>query len=149
MNRRTRPGIDVTIIVHHYELARFTTFIEDDFTGPLLILELLAQLQQRGSIRHIHVSSGAGPRESDVAILHVNATIVGREYTEFAATFERCVNGRVSDISKRTISTQLAGPGTVGPVIAKSNLNYYGHPERLLNARATRQGSRCRFPTPW
>ncbi len=145
-SRRARAGVDVTLIVHHFELDRFTKFIEDDFTGPLLILGLLAQLRQRGSVRHVHISSGAGPRESDVAILHVNATVVSREYTDFAATFARCVNRRVSDISKRTISTQLAGPGTIGPVIAKSNLNYYGHPERLLNARAARQGQPVPFP---
>ena len=144
-SRRARAGVDVTLIVHHFEVDRFTKFIEDDFTGPLLILELLAQLRQRGSVRHVHVSSGA----DSARVMWRSCTSTRRSSvasTRGSRPLRRCVNRRVSDIFKRTISTQLAGPGTTGPVIAKSNLNDYGHPERLLNARAARQGQPVPFP---
>lgn len=144
--RRTRSGVDVTLIVHRFERDRIQKFIENDFTGPLLILGLLAHLLERGSVRHVHVSCGDEPRQSEVAILHVNATVIPSEYTEFAATFDRCINRHVSDISKRSISTQLAGPSTVGPVIVKSNLNFYGRPEGRLNAYAAEHGRPTPFP---
>lgn len=138
--------VDVTLIVHRFERDRIQKFIKDDFKGPLLILGLLGHLLERGSVRHVHLSCGDEPRQSDVAILHVNATVVPPEYTEFAATFGRCINRHVSDISKRSISTQLAGPSSPGPVIVKSNLNFYGRPERRLNEYAAEHGQPAPYP---
>lgn len=78
-----------------------------------------------------------GPRRfvpADLVLVHVNLSVVPDEYLEFAARYPIVLNGRIRDIRKSTISTNLVRPGDGwdGPVIVKSNLNYAGEPERYL-----------------
>lgn len=87
------------------------------------------------SDRSVLVHQGtADPPAADVAILHVDLTVVPDEYLALARRYAHCVNGRVADISKRRISAWLVGPDDAydGPVVVKSDLNHGGQSERLL-----------------
>jgi hypothetical protein len=69
--------------------------------------------------------------EADLAILHVNLSVVPDEYREAAARYPRAVNGRALDIRKRNVSRHLLSRGDAwdGEVIIKSDLNFAGVPE--------------------
>jgi hypothetical protein len=71
---------------------------------------------------------------ADLVLVHVNLSVVPGAYLEFAARYPIVLNGNVRDIRKSTISTNLVGAGDAwdGPVIAKSDLNYAGAPERFM-----------------
>lgn len=71
---------------------------------------------------------------ADVVIVHVDLSVVPEPYLEFAAQYSVVLNGELRDIRKTRISQSLVKPsdGWHGPVIVKSNLNYYGHMERTL-----------------
>ena len=70
---------------------------------------------------------------ADVAILHVDLSLVPPQYLELAAKYPLCMNLRVRDIRKSTVSRQgvRAGDGWNGPVIVKTDLNHAGVPERF------------------
>jgi len=103
---------------------------------------------------NINVSMVFGTRKfvpADVALLHVDLTIVPEEYLDFAARYPVVVNGRVKDIRKSSFSdhTVKPGDGYNGKVIVKSELNYAGQPERkLLGTPLSRLALRvsCRIP---
>jgi hypothetical protein len=91
---------------------------------------------------------------ADLALVHVDLSVVPEEYLEFAAQYPIVLNGRVRDIRKTTTSRHLVRPGDdwEGPVIVKSNLNYGGRPEyrnsltgirrwRVSRALASRAGA--------
>lgn len=143
---RASRGADLTLIVHRFEQAAYQSFINNGFVGPFLVMRLLAELRQRKVVGRVHLSSGSGRRRSSMAILHVNATVISPEYVEFAAGFDRCINGTVTDISKRSLSTVLAEPDWPGEVFVKSNLNYGGRPEVRLNRTARSEGLPEPFP---
>jgi hypothetical protein len=71
---------------------------------------------------------------ADLAILHVDLSVVPENYVEFAGRYPRTLNSRVKDIRKSSFSRQMIrrGDGYDGPVIVKSDLNYAGGPERKL-----------------
>jgi hypothetical protein len=71
---------------------------------------------------------------ANVAILHIDLSVVPQEYLQFARGYRVCLNGTVADIRKSTISTLTVGRDDSydGPVIVKSNLNNAANPERLL-----------------
>lgn len=72
---------------------------------------------------------------ADLAILHVDLSVVPDEYIEFGRRYPLTLNGEVNDIRKSVISTNLVRSGNTysGPVMVKSDLNYGGFPERRLN----------------
>jgi hypothetical protein len=79
----------------------------------------------------IHVSVVRDPRapiDADLAVLHVDLTVVPPEYLACVQSAAASVNGRVSDISKRAVSTHLVHHGDryEGPVIVKTNWNDRG-----------------------
>jgi hypothetical protein len=75
---------------------------------------------------------------ADLAILHVDLTIVPPEYVEFAEQYPVVLNGEITDIRKTTFSTRLVTRESDydGRVIVKSNLNFGGVPERRLGVRS-------------
>lgn len=85
----------------------------------------------------------AKAKDADIAILHVDQTIVSSEYLSLAARYPCCLNRYTSDISKRTISKQVIrrGDGFQGPVIVKANLNCGGALEATLPYRSGHGGS--------
>jgi hypothetical protein len=74
------------------------------------------------------------PPRADVAVLHVDLTVVPEPYLELAARYRVCLNGRVRDISKRVVSRDLLARDAPydGPVMVKTDRNHVGLPERRL-----------------
>jgi len=66
--------------------------------------------------------------DADVAILHVDFTIVPQAWVEAARRYRAVVNGAATDISKRHVSRAVVQPGDgwQGPVVVKTNLNCGG-----------------------
>lgn len=94
-------------------------------------------LADRWRDRGIEVKELRGPdrfEEADVAVQHVNLTVVPDEYIGLARRYPLVVNDLVVDISKSAISGNLVGPGDdhPGPVIVKTNANFGGRPEEAL-----------------
>ena len=81
---------------------------------------------------------------ADVAILHIDLSVVPAEYCEFAQQYPITLNRDVVDIRKATLSRNLlrAQDNYNGPVIVKSNLNNAGQPERKLARRRLALGTR-------
>jgi hypothetical protein len=105
-----------------------------------MLFNILRELQGMG--HSWEVVSGLRRRPGDVAILHVNSTVVGPEYLALGEGFRQRINFGTFDISKRRISDALVDRESdwSGPVIVKSNLNYMGRMEILHNHRARRRG---------
>jgi hypothetical protein len=72
---------------------------------------------------------------ADLALLHVDQSLVPDEYLAFAQRYPIALNGMVKDIRKSTISRNLVSLDDPydGPTILKSNLNYAGLPEREMD----------------
>lgn len=112
--------------------------------------------RERG--HHVRVVKGLpdpGWKPGDVCVLHVDLTRIPAEYATLARSYPVAVNGRFLDNSKRVVSTNLVAPGDgcVGPVIVKSDLNYGGSPEAVLERQrstwvAKRMAS-ARRRLPW
>jgi len=91
---------------------------------------------------------------ADLAIVHVDLTVVPQEYIEFARRYPVSLNGRIKDIRKSLISKNrvFLDDGYEGPVIVKSELNYAGQPKRkLLRSALSRALFRmaCHWPFKW
>jgi hypothetical protein len=117
--------------------------------GYYILFDMIGHLRRRG--HEIEVLRGLDRRSTgDVGVLHVDATHTPKEYVEYARTFPFCLNARVKDISKRTVSGALLAPGEAwaGPVIVKSNLNNGGRPERRANVRAAQAGRPLPYAEP-
>jgi len=71
---------------------------------------------------------------ADIAILHVDLSVIPEAYMHFANQYPVVLNGKVKDIRKSSFTELRLTPNDSynGPVIAKSNLNYSGRPERFL-----------------
>jgi len=74
---------------------------------------------------------------ADVAIVHVDLSVVPEPYLALARRYPVALNARLADIRKSAFATNLVreGDGYAGPVIVKTDLNYHGFPERRLAGR--------------
>ena len=65
---------------------------------------------------------------ADLAILHVDLSVVPEEYLELASRYPITLNGRVRDIRKSSFSKNLLAPHDDfnGKVIVKTDLNHGG-----------------------
>ncbi len=105
-----------------------------DFQKTKYILRGIADCWRESGLK---VTVFRGPErfvEVDLAILHVDLTVVPDTYLNFLTQFPATLNGAVTDISKRRISTHLVtcGSGYEGPVIAKTDLNCFGKREAVV-----------------
>jgi hypothetical protein len=69
--------------------------------------------------------------DADLAIMHVNLSVLPEDYRQAATRYPRVVNGGALDIRKRNVSRSLVtrdDPWT-GSVVVKSDLNFGGVPE--------------------
>ena len=83
----------------------------------------------------VHVLFGTARFEpADIAIVHVDLSVVPDAYLDFARRYPIAVNGRLRDIRKSAFANNLLEPGDgySGPAIVKSNLNFRGIPEFQL-----------------
>lgn len=99
----------------------------------------LAELARAWQDRGIRVLTTAGCHyvPADIAILHIDQTVVGNEYLDLAARYPVTINGTVKDISKSRFSRQLLRNNDIydGPVIVKTDANYGGVIEHELAIR--------------
>jgi hypothetical protein len=101
-------------------------------------LRAIVECWQESGVRVSVIDDPESQVEADLAILHVDLTVVPQDYLAWVRRFPVTVNGAVADISKRTISLHLLRPGDPydGPVIVKTNRNCAGEPElRLASSR--------------
>jgi len=85
--------------------------------------------------RRVLVHQGTGPPPpADVAVLHVDLTVVPPAYRALAKHYPYCLNSAVTDISKRRISRWLVAADDPydGPVVVKHDRNHAGRSERRL-----------------
>lgn len=93
---------------------------------------------------------------ADVALLHVDLSVIPEACERMAQRYPRVINGSVLDIRKRRVSRQLVTRGSPGggPVIVKTDRNHCGWPEleyraqrssgaRLLDRTVGRSASRA------
>lgn len=117
------PRIDV--IVHRYQ----------PFDPGVYFLALIAEVwRDRGVEVRVIAEPASADGRADLAILHVDLTVVPGQHLAAARRYRRAINGRVADISKRAVSRNLVTPGDgfTGPVFVKTNLNAGGSQERAL-----------------
>ncbi len=92
----------------------------------------------------VQVGLGTGklPPAADLAILHIDRTVVPQPYLEAIKRYPATVNGTVADIRKRAYSRLLLARGDdyTGPVIVKSDFNSGGKPEQGKRNIARRKG---------
>ena len=113
--------------------------------GSYLLHQVLQAMRRRG--HRWCVTAGPKAVAGDAAILHVDTTFVGEEYLALGAHYPVALNFATADISKRRISCALLSRDEIfdGPVIIKSNLNFRGEREEVLNTRAQAVG----LPPPY
>ena len=107
------------------------THARDRFHSRAYTLETLFP-HWRAAGHRVRVHEGPqNPPPGDVAVLHVDTTVVPEPYLEAVQQYPTVVNRAVIDISKRRFSAQLVTRNTsyAGPVIVKTNLNCFGTPE--------------------
>jgi hypothetical protein len=123
MKYRVRRSI--AIIFHENEKKRTRNYV----------INYLADLWKAEGIDVTFVFGTKKVVLADLAILHVNLSVVPDEYLEYAREYPKTLNGQISDIRKSTFSKSIVRPGDDydGKVFVKSDLNYAGIPERDLN----------------
>lgn len=115
----------------------------------------LAEYWKKDGIRVLFLFGVKRQIPADVAILHVDLSMVPDKYIEFAQRYPVALNDQVKDIRKSSFCGHKVhlDDGYDGKVIVKSELNYAGGPERKLlgtplSRLAMRIGSRLpRFQT--
>ncbi|MEX0655915.1 MAG: hypothetical protein WD534_01350 [Phycisphaeraceae bacterium] len=119
----------IVILAHRY----------DSFDRVRYFLHEIADVWRDEGLS-VEVVFGPGPFvEADLAILHVDLTVVPADHLAYVRQYSRVLNGRVTDISKRRFSDQLVRPGDGydGPVIVKTNRNCGGKSESRVARQAT------------
>lgn len=88
----------------------------------------------RGPDRHV---------PGDVALVHVDLSVVPRKYLALARRYPAAINAGLADIRKRRVSDAARLPLGAGPVVVKANLNYRGAPEIARSSRPRSIGMRA------
>ena len=93
-----------------------------------------------------------GPKEpppADIAILHVDLTVVPQEYMKWLSRYPKVVNGATGDLRRRRYSRLLVTRDAAwdGPVIVKTDANCGGLPELQWERERARLAGRPPLPT--
>jgi hypothetical protein len=117
-------GRRIAILKHRFAGAEPTGYLMD----------VMAAIWQRWSAEIIYVAGPIIPRDVDIAVLHVDLTRVPKYYVSSSRRAATVVNGQILDIRKSQCLDDLLSPNSAwdGPVIVKSDENYFGRPDRLL-----------------
>lgn len=88
--------------------------------------------------------------DADLAILHVDHSLVPQAYAQACMRYARVINGRALDIRKRHVSRILLRRDSdwTGPVIIKTNLNHGGMSEMHCFQQKRKAGHHDIKPTP-
>ena len=129
MSIPSRPRARVAVLFH----AADRHFAPDRY-----LIAHLARLWREDGLDVVFVYGTRRFVPADVAIVHVNLSVVPPAYLELARRYPRAINAHIGDVRKRVVSDRLVrrGDGWTGPVIVKTDRNYGGEPERML-ARST------------
>jgi hypothetical protein len=124
---------------------RTIVFLEHRFQDRLGIPYMAYAFAERWAAKGHRVLYHRGleaPPAADVAICHVDLTIVPPAYRDLARRYEHVVNAKANDISKRRYSDCILEPGTDwhGPVVVKTDANHFGKMELLLERESRREG---------
>jgi hypothetical protein len=122
-----------TIVILQHEVQR-------RFKVPYLVMAFAERWRSRGHEVLVHFGD-SDPPSADLAILHVDLTVVPEGYRTLLARYPRVLNGRVLDASKSVYSRQAIGrdTGWRGHVIVKTEANIGGRPERAARIHARKQ----------
>jgi hypothetical protein len=123
-----------TIVIIEHRMQR-------DIGVPYLVHALAESWRKAGHT----VLMQYGPQDApagDLAILHLDLTVVPAGYLPLLGRYPRVINGAVSDVSKTRFSQNLIDRTSNwdGPVIVKTATNAGGRPERALHLRAKEAG---------
>jgi len=101
-----------------------------NYRNPYLIDFLALRWKKRGYKVFKHYSTKNLP-DADIAILHIDATIVSGKYTQCLSRYPVVLNRNVLNISKTVFSDNIvkSDDDYSGPVIIKTNANCGGRPE--------------------
>jgi len=121
-----------TIVILEHELQRGVRL-------PYMIYGVAERWRAAGHRVLVHHGTH-DPPEGDLAIVHIDLTVIPEPYRALAARYPRVINGSVLDVSKRSFSRILLERESdwSGPVIVKTDANFGGRPEALLRAVAAR-----------
>ena len=128
-----------TIVILEHALQR-------DVGLPYMMHAFAGHWRQRGHQVHVH-HGVEDPPAGDLAVMHVDLTVVPQAYRALAGRYARVLNAGVHDVSKSRFSRDLLDRYTdwIGPVIVKTEANYGGKPEQLLGMLAEQSGVRADF----
>lgn len=124
------------------------THSHDHFRRERYLLRSLAGIWA-GKRHRVSVAAGEGGLpDGDIAILHVDLSVVPDAYVAACRRYPVVVNGPVVDIRKTRVSRCLVRPddGWTGPVIIKTDLNCGGVPELRLRRHNVREGGPADAP---
>jgi len=114
-------------------------------------IKLLARRWEREGHEVLYRAGTSDLPDGDLAIVHVDLSVVPPSYLEAAGRYPRAVNACAQDILKRTVSRNILEPGDdwAGPVIVKSDLNCGGLPEARTATAMIEQGLESEFSKKW
>lgn len=123
-----------TIVILEHELQQYVEL-------PYMMRTFAEHWRARGHRVLLHYGLGEPPG-ADLAILHVDLTVVPPAYLALLRRYPRAINASVPDVSKRRFSADLLDRYSdwIGPVIVKTDRNFGGQPEQLFRAIAGRAG---------
>jgi len=107
----------------------------DDFHQRRYLVRLMIPRWEAMGFRVVVVTETGPFVPADIALLHVDLSVVPDKIRRFAARYPRVLNGQVLDIRKRRFSRLLVdrvGPDP-GKVIVKTDWNFGGRPELRWN----------------
>lgn len=111
------------------------------------LINLFAECWREDGHEVIEVFGASEFVPADIAIVHVDLSVVPEEYVALAKRYPIVLNGELKDIRKSTYSRlQLkAGDPYTGKVIVKSNFNYAAVPERIAGVPLDPRGFSASF----
>ena len=124
------------------------TYTYDNFRNKRSLLGSLAQ-HWTAAGHEVGVVAGLGDwPDADIAVMHVDLSVIPDAYSEAARRYPRVINGKATDIRKRRVSRNLVLPGDdwSGPIVIKTDLNYSGIPELHASELARRDNRPADYP---
>jgi hypothetical protein len=123
---------DIVVITHAYE----------DFRTRDYLLHYFIPTWTRAGHRVTLAAGTENLPDADIAILHIDLSVIPSAYSEAAKRYSVVINQSVIDIRKKLVSRYLvtAKDDWAGPVMVKTDLNCGGWPEVRVVENAKRAG---------
>ena len=128
----------IVLITHTYDNFRERSFLLGSLAGHWL-----------DAGHDVSLAEGLGNwPDGDVAVMHVDLSVVPAAYSEAARRYAVVVNGAATDVRKKRVSRHVVtqDDGWTGPVIIKTDLNYSGIPEMHAAQMFRRDGKPADLP---